>query len=59
MKRNTNNQRFWDEKNCRYVDALKFNGTDYYCRIIKGDDEIGISEYQWFSVFELEKFTRI
>lgn len=62
MKRYAVGQKFWDEKNCREIEILKFNGIIYYCETVSegaSDDEKGTLEYQWFSMFELDKFTRI
>lgn len=58
MKRFEIGQRFWDERNCRIVEVVKFNGAAYYCKTIDyaGDDDAGAVGYQWFKASELQGF---
>lgn len=58
MKKFEIGQRFLDEKNCREIEILKFNGAAYCCSTIDGagDDAAGSVGYQWFSASELNGF---
>lgn len=51
------NQRLWDERNCREIEIVKFNGAAYYCKIIDpaGDDAEGVEGYTWFRASELRR----
>lgn len=54
-------QNFWDERNCREIKIMKFNGTDYYCKTIEGasDEDEGTEGYQWFKECELNGFRAV
>ena len=58
MKHFENGQNFWDERNCRTIEVIDFNGSDYYCKTIEGasDEDEGIEGYQWFEASELNGF---
>ena len=58
MKSFENGQKFWDERNCRTIEIIDFNGSDFYCKTIEGasDEDEGIEGYQWFEAYEFNGF---
>lgn len=61
MKNFENGQNFWDERNCRTIEIIDFNGSDYYCKTVEGasDEDVGIEGYQWFEASELNGFKSV
>lgn len=48
-------QRFWDERYCREIKVIDFNGFYYWCKVTYPTPPYTV-DVSWFTKHEMEKF---